>query len=59
MTTTAAVVQIGKHGGRGFILLVGDRRYVITAAHCIFDKLVEKLTYPYPREIRTRSCIRT
>jgi hypothetical protein len=25
---TAAVVQVGRHGGRGFIILVGDRRYV-------------------------------
>jgi hypothetical protein len=36
---TRAVVQIGRHGGRGFILAVGERRYVVTAAHCVFDKL--------------------
>jgi Trypsin-like peptidase domain len=36
---TRAVVQIGRHGGRGFIIVVGERRYVVTAAHCIFDKL--------------------
>ena len=36
---TRAVVQIGRHGGRGFIIVGGERRYVVTAAHCIFDKL--------------------
>ena len=36
---TRAVVQIGRHGGRGFILAVGDKRYVVTAAHCFYDKL--------------------
>jgi Trypsin-like peptidase domain len=36
---TRAVVQIGRHGGRGFIIVVGERRYVVTAAHCVFDKL--------------------
>jgi hypothetical protein len=43
---TRAVVQIGSHGGRGFILAVGDKRYVVTAAHCFFDKL------PYPHGAR-------
>lgn len=36
---TRAVVQIGRHGGRGFIIVVGERRYVVTAAHCVFVKL--------------------
>jgi Trypsin-like peptidase domain len=36
---TSAVVQVGKHGGRGFIVAVGEHRYVVTAAHCVFDKL--------------------
>lgn len=31
----SAVVQVGK-GGRGFILAVGESRYVVTAAHCVF-----------------------
>jgi hypothetical protein len=39
---TAAVVLVGH--GRGFVLLVGQRRYVVTAAHCIFDEL----PYPHP-----------
>ena len=28
MTGTAAIVQIGKHGDRGFIILAGERHYV-------------------------------
>lgn len=34
-TATSAVVQVGKHGGRGFIVAAGERRYVVTAAHCV------------------------
>ena len=48
-TGASAVVRVGKHGGRGFILAAGERRYVVTAAHCIFDKL------PVPHPARDRN----
>jgi S1-C subfamily serine protease len=40
---TSAVVQVGKYGGRGFIVAAGDSRYIVTAAHC-----VGKLPEPQP-----------
>ncbi len=36
---TRAVVQVGKYRGRGFIVAIGDVRYVVTAAHCVGQKL--------------------
>lgn len=53
---TAAVVQVGK-GGRGFIVAIGDRRYVVTAAHCIFDKLPEPMPARAAYEVTYKNLI--
>jgi hypothetical protein len=52
---TSAVVQLGH--GRGFILLVGERRYVIAAAHCIFDKLPEPMPARDTHEVTHKNLI--
>jgi S1-C subfamily serine protease len=49
---TDAVVSVGK-GGRGFIIEADQRRYVITAAHCL-RRLPPAHSFAYTKELRYR-----
>ena len=50
-----AVVQVGE--GRGFIIATKHARYVVTAAHCIFDKLPAPHPARFAEEVTFKNLI--
>jgi hypothetical protein len=52
-----AVVQVGNKGGRGFIIATRHARYVVTAAHCVFNKLPVPHPARFSNEVTYRNLI--
>ena len=51
MKTLGTVIQVGKLGGRGFIVATKHARYVVTAAHCVAKKLPEAVPARVSEEV--------